>query len=78
MSAESKLLLLVIRKVGVCEEKNFLGRLGHFSSPLSCAGCCLSNTSVFASISFSNLMKDKQLEQPREIDFITSFSGGYV
>lgn len=58
--------------------KASLGRPGYFSGPsaLSCAGCSLSNTSVLASISFNSLMKYKQLGQPREIHFMTSFSGG--
>lgn len=38
----------------------------------------LSNASVLASISLNSLMKDEQLGQPREINFMTSFSGVYV
>lgn len=55
-----------------------LGQPRHFSGPLSCSQCSLSNASVLASLSLNSLMKDKQLGQPREIHFMTSFSGGYV
>jgi len=61
-------------------KKNFFGRTRAFlwSSALRCAGHSFSNASVLASIFFNSLTTDKQLGQPREIHFMTSFTGGDI
>lgn len=79
-STERNQLLFGIRKMGEFGKKGFLVRPGLFMvlCALSCAGHSFSNASVLASISFNSLTTDKQLGQPREIYFMTSFSGGYI
>lgn len=64
----------------VWEEKLLWGAKAFlWSSQLSAVvDVLLSDTSILASISLNSLMKDEQLGQPREINFMTSFSSVYV